>query len=64
MLLHVERATGAHQDLSIEGAGAVYWNMKYWVEFLDKRICPPGGNVLQENLYIVLSSAEMIALAW
>eukprot|EP00957_Ditylum_brightwellii_P119560 9122535-Ditylum_brightwellii.AAC.1 len=47
----------------MEGAGAVYWNRKYWVEFLDKRLCLPGNNVLQESLYIILLSSEMSALA-
>eukprot|EP00957_Ditylum_brightwellii_P063943 4851124-Ditylum_brightwellii.AAC.1 len=36
MILHVERATGACQDLSVKVVGSVYWNRKYWVEFLDK----------------------------
>mmetsp|Transcript_13403 Transcript_13403/g.29103 ORF Transcript_13403/g.29103 Transcript_13403/m.29103 type:complete len:910 (+) Transcript_13403:516-3245(+) len=63
MLLHVERASGSRQDLSVEGAGAVYWNRKYWIEFLDERLRLPGDNVLQENLFVVLSSLHMVALA-
>ena len=63
VLFHVERTSGSRQDLCVEGAGAVYWNQKYWIEFLDERLRIPGDNILQENLFIVLSSCEMIALA-
>ena len=63
LLFHVERASGSRQDLCVEGAGAIYWNRKYWIEFLDDRLRNPGDNILQENLFILLSSCEMIALA-
>ena len=62
-LLHVERASGSRQDLCVEGAGAVYWNRQYWVEFLDERLRNPGDNILQENLFVILTSCEMISLA-
>eukprot|EP00965_Chrysotila_dentata_P135986 4495606-Pleurochrysis_carterae.AAC.2 len=38
LLLHVERTKGSRQDLAFEGAGAVYMNCAFWVEFLDERI--------------------------
>ena len=63
LLLHVERATGSRNDLIVEGSGAVYWNRQYWVEFLDDRLRIPGGNILQENLFVVLSSLEIVALS-
>ena len=63
LLLHVERASGSRQDLCVEGSGALYWNRKYWIEFLDKQLRTPGDNILQENLLIILSSCEMTALA-
>ena len=62
LLLHVERASGSRQDLCVEGAGAVYWNRKYWIEFLDQQLRNVGDNILQENLFIILSSCEMTAL--
>eukprot|EP00957_Ditylum_brightwellii_P103225 7867580-Ditylum_brightwellii.AAC.1 len=37
LLLLVERATGSCQDISVEGPGALYWNCRYWVGFLDKQ---------------------------
>ena len=63
VLFHVERTGGSRQDMCVEGAGAIYWNHKYWIEFLDQRLRYPGDNVLQENLFIILSSCEMLALA-
>ena len=63
LLLHVERVSGSHQDLCVAGAGAVYLNRKLWLEFLDERLKNPGDNILQENLFIILSSNDMIALA-
>eukprot|EP00957_Ditylum_brightwellii_P156172 11887431-Ditylum_brightwellii.AAC.1 len=41
LLLHVEQASGSHQDLAIEGAGAVYWNRRFWVESFDERLLVP-----------------------
>ena len=64
LLLHVERAGGARHDLFVEGAPAIYWNRVYCIEFLDERLRLSGeGNILQENLFIILSSLEMVALA-
>ncbi len=64
-LLHVLRTSGSRQDVCVEGAGAVYWNRKYWIEFLDKELTGGRrsvGNLLQENLWVILSSMEMTAL--
>ena len=63
LLLHVERTAGSRQDLVVEGAGAIFWNRPFWVEFLDERLRLPAGNVLQENLSIVLTSVEMVVLS-
>ena len=52
LLLHVERTAGSRQDLIVEGAGAIFWNRPFWVEFLDKRLRLPAGNILQENLLL------------
>ena len=63
LLVPVTRASGSRQDLAVEGAAAVYWNRKYYVEFLDENLRAHGkDNILQENLFIVLTSMEMIAL--
>ena len=62
LLIHVERTSGSRQDLCVEGAGAVYWNRIYWLDFIDERLRTPGDNILQENLFIILSSCEIVAL--
>ena len=36
LLVAVERAAGSRQDLAVDFAAAVYWNRKYYVEFLNK----------------------------
>lgn len=59
----VERTSGSRQDLAVEEAAAVYWKQKYYVEFIDKRLSADGEHILQENLFIVLSSMEMIAMS-
>ena len=61
-LMHAERATGSRQDLITMGAGPTYWNRIFNVEFLDDVLLVKGaGNVLQENLFTILSSLEMVA---
>ena len=62
--MHVERASRSRQDLFLIGSLAIYWNRQYCVEFLDEQLRIPGkGNILQENLFVILSSAEMVALS-
>ena len=61
-LMHAERATGIRQDLITMGAGPIYWNRIFNVEFLDDVLRFKGvGNVLQENLFTILSSLERVA---
>ena len=63
-LLHAERASGNRQDVICMGADAVYINRPLNVEFLDQRLrIKDNANILQENLFIVLSSLEMIAVS-
>ena len=62
LLVPVTRASGSRQDLAVEGAAAVYWNRKYYVEFLNECLTGHKDNILQENLWTVLTSQEMIAL--
>ena len=63
-LLHAERAAGNRQDIICMGADAVYINRPLNVEFLDERLrIKDNANILQENLFVVLSSLEMIAVS-
>ena len=62
-LLHAERAAGSRQDLIYMGADAVYMNRPLNVEFLDKKLRMIGNeNILQKNLFTILSSLEMISV--
>jgi hypothetical protein len=38
------------------------WNRIYYVEFLDECLRSGNDNILQENLFVVLTSIEMVAL--
>jgi hypothetical protein len=67
LLLHVERAAGSRQDLCTEGCLAIFMNYPFYVEFLDEMLRKTSSNhqasILQQNLFVVLTSSEMIALA-
>ena len=68
LLLHVERAAGSRQDLCTKGCMAIYMNWPYYVEFLDEMLRKPRTknqkpSILQRNLFVALTSSEMIALA-
>ena len=67
LLLHVERAAGSRQDLSTEGCMAIVMNYPYYLEFLDEHLRKKEKtreiSILQQNLFVALSSEEMLALA-
>ena len=63
LLVPVQRTSGSRQDLAVEGAAAVYWNRKYYVEFLDEELKCGKDSILQENLFMVLTSMDMVALS-
>ena len=54
---------GARQDSDTEGAIVAYMNRKYYIQFLFKALTSKykDHSILQQNLYIVLRSSEMIA---
>ena len=61
LLVPVLRATGSRQDMAVEGAACVYWNQNYYVKFLNECLKSHCDNILQNNLFIILTSMEMIA---
>ena len=67
LLLHVERAARPRQDLCTEGCLPIIMNYPYYLEFLDWMLKKIGKNnkasLLEQNLFVVLGSVEMIALA-
>ena len=63
LLLHVERALWSRQYLAFKGSEALYMNHPYWIEFLNERLRMTRDNLLQYNIFIILSSLEMTVLA-
>ncbi|KAL7553861.1 hypothetical protein ACHAWF_017485 [Thalassiosira exigua] len=63
-LIHAERAMGDRQDLICIGACPIYWSQEYCIEFLDERpMMKNGDNILQKNLFTILTSVEIIAVS-
>ncbi len=62
-LLKLQRGVGSRQDFTVEGAGAIYMNRRYYVEFLDPCLTVANDDILKSNVFIVLSSSEIIALS-
>ena len=62
-LFPVVRGGGSRQDFTTDGAGAVFMNRTYYVQFLDQALTAKCDNILQKNLFIILTSVEMIALS-
>ena len=66
--MHVKRAAGSRQDLCTEGSLPIYMNYPYYVEFLDSALRKPrrtknkSASISQKNLFVVLTSTEMIGL--
>ena len=64
MLFHAERAGGGRQDLALMALLPIFWNCLWCVELLDERLrVPNNNNILQKNLFTVLTCAEMVAVA-
>ncbi len=68
LLLHLERAAGSRQDLCTEGLMPICMNYPFYVEFLNNQLrkyCRSNENtsILQQNLFVALTSLEMIALS-
>jgi hypothetical protein len=67
LLMHIEHTGGSRQDLCTEGNLAIYMNYPYCIEFLDSALCKArktkyeSASILQKNLFVVLTSSEMIA---
>ena len=63
LMLHVTRSGGNRMDILLEASPAIYWNRQYCIEFLDDKLRMIGSsNILQMNLFILLSCLEVVAL--
>ena len=61
-LMHEERASGSRQDFICMDSMAIFKNRVPNIEFLDDQQSIYGNNhILQQNLFIILSSLEMIS---
>eukprot|EP00965_Chrysotila_dentata_P167326 5525174-Pleurochrysis_carterae.AAC.1 len=64
LYLPVERADGGRQDLDFDGALPIYINRIYFVSFLKTlSLQLDRSNILEDFMWTVLRSEEMIALA-
>ena len=68
LLWHVERAaSGGRQDVASMAALAIFWNRHYCIDNLDEILtygdAGAKDNILANNLWILLSSVEMVAVA-
>lgn len=66
LLFHVERAqSGGRHDVVSMASLAMYWNRNYCIEFLDYMLSIERPNrddsILVQNMFVILSSLEMIA---
>ena len=63
LLFHVESTHGARQDIVFTSSLAMFMNREVNMEFLDYCLSMPGkdGHILQKNLFVLLSSLEMVA---
>ena len=61
-IMNTEIASGSLQYIIIMGAGPIYWNRIFNVEFLDDYLCiKDNTNILQQNLFTILTYIEIIA---
>ena len=63
LLFHAKNTKGNRQDIITESAGPTHMNRTCYVEFLDRKLRAVGKkNILEENLFIILSSVHVVAL--
>ena len=60
--MNTERESVRRQYIITMGAGPSYWNRIFNVELLDDCLCiKDNTNILQQNLFTILTYIEMIA---
>lgn len=63
LLRHVESTNGNRQDILTVCAGPIYFNARFCMEYLDKKLAALGkNNILEENVAIMLGSTNVLAL--
>ena len=62
-VMPLQRADGGRQDLEVEGSLALFINRPFYDSFLDTLLSNCNhANPLEDNLWITLTSHEMVAL--
>ena len=59
LLIPVARTSGSWQDLVVDGTEAVYWNRRKYVHFIDQCLEASKENILQDNLFYILTHESM-----
>ena len=63
LLRHVESTNGNRQDIVTIYAGPIYFNIRFYMEYLDVKLAAHGkNNILEENVSIILGSTNVLAL--
>ena len=63
LLRHVESVNGNRQDMLTVCAGPIYFNARFHAEYLDIKLAACGkNNILEENVSIMLGSANVLTL--
>ena len=56
-IINTERTSSCRQDIITMGAGPIYWNRIFNVEFLDDYLrIKDNTNILQQNMFAILTS--------
>ena len=64
-LFHIESAQGSRQDLSLMASPAIYMNRVVCLEYADHllRMHKVRDNILLRNLFVLMTSSEMVAMS-
>ena len=63
LIVNTGRASDSHQYIITMGAGPIYWNRIFNVEFLDDYLrIKDNTNILQQNLFTIFTSIEFFLL--
>ena len=62
LMMPVIRALGSRQDLTVQGSVPLYWNRKYYAEFLSEALEANPDNILTSTIYHAIVCSEFIAI--
>lgn len=63
LLWHAKSVNGSRQDICVDASACIFWNRKYHIKFLATSLCcSDKDNSLEDSLFVMLTSAEFIAV--